>query len=154
MVATVTVARRSGQRNESSSPLERADIQRVVRAFLVVIIILEIGALARWTTYPLYPTEIYGDPSWRFAELESALFHSLGLLSPFLVVLVGFSFLYKWFILDVLKKIGRTLGGKNNLPCGKTASLSFERATTSHKDKTNSAQWEYSAGGAESQAPV
>ena len=152
-LATVTVARRSRQRNESTSPLQRADIKRLIGAFLVIIVILEIGALARWTTYPFYPTEIYGDPSWRFAELESALFHSLGLLSPFLVVLIGFSFFYKWFILDVLKKIGRAIRGNNNLP-SKTAPVSLERATTSHKDKTNSAQWEYSAGGAESEAPV
>src|SRR5206468_8506398 len=153
-LATVTVARRSRQRNESSSPLERADIQRVIGSFLVIIIILEIGALARWTTYPLYPTEIYGDPSWKFAELESALFHSLGLLSPFLVVLVGFSFFYKWFILDVLKKIGRALRGNNSMPSAKTAPVSFERTKTSHNDKTNSAQWEYSAGDSESEAPV
>ncbi|TLY06352.1 MAG: hypothetical protein E6K85_10845, partial [Thaumarchaeota archaeon] len=41
MLATVTVARRSRQRNESSSPLERADIKRVIGAFLVIIVILE-----------------------------------------------------------------------------------------------------------------
>ena len=152
-LGTVTVARRSRQRNESP-PLERADIQRVIGAFLIIIIILEIGALARWTTYPLYPTEIYGDPSWRFAELESALFHSLGLLSPFLVVLVGFSFFYKWFILDVLKKIGRALRGNNNLPPSNIASVSSERTKTIHNDKTNNVQWEYSAGVAESEAPV
>ena len=46
-LAIVTVARRSRQRNESSSPLGRADIHRVIGAFLVIIIILEIGALAR-----------------------------------------------------------------------------------------------------------
>ena len=152
-LVTVTVARRSRQRNESSSPLERADIKRVIGAFLVIIVILEIGALARWTTYPLYPTEIYGDPSWRFAELESALFHSLGLLSPFLVVLIGFSFFYKWFILDVLKKIGRTIRGDNNLP-GKTEPVSSERTKTNRIDTTNTARWEYSDGGAESEAPV
>jgi hypothetical protein len=102
------------------------DIYRVASAFLVIIIILEIGALARWITYPVFPTEIYGDPSWSFAKLESALFHSLGLLSPFLVVLIAFSFFYKWFILDVLKRMARALMGKSDSGTSMPSAKLFE----------------------------
>ncbi|MGI0012565.1 MAG: hypothetical protein ACREBU_03855, partial [Nitrososphaera sp.] len=56
-----------------------------------------------WISYPIFPAEIYSDASWIFAELESALFHTFGLLSPIFVALIAFSFLYKWFILDILR---------------------------------------------------
>ena len=79
--------------------------RRVGVAFLLIIIVIESGALVRWITYPAFPAEMYGDASWKFAGLESALFHSLSLLSPYLVVLIAFSFLYKWYIIDLLKKV-------------------------------------------------
>ncbi len=85
------------------------DGKRVAGAFLLIIIFIEAGALGRWIAYPATGGEIYGDPSWKFAELESALFHSLGLLSPVLVVLLAFSFLYRWYILNGLKRIGQAL---------------------------------------------
>jgi hypothetical protein len=91
---------------ETGRPVRlQPDAIRVAGALLLIIIILEIGAAARWVTYPFFPTEMYSGPSWRFAQLESALFHSLGLLSPFLIVLVAFSFVYKWYILEILGRI-------------------------------------------------
>jgi hypothetical protein len=87
-------------------------VGRVGLAFMLVIIAIEIGAIARWVTYPFMPTEMYGDLSWKFAGLESALFHSFGLLSPYLVVLIAFSFLYKWYIGDLLRKASRIFGGQ------------------------------------------
>lgn len=121
ILAAVTITRKKDGRNNVVSyfPLERADIRKVIGSFLIIIIILEIGALARWISYPIYPTEIYSDSSWRFAQLESSLFHSLGLLSPFLVVLIAFSFLYKWFINDVLKKMRKVLAMKDLDPVRK-----------------------------------
>lgn len=83
------------------------ELYRVGSALLAIIIILEIGALAKWVSHPFFPSEIYseGDPSWRFAELESALFHSLGLLSPYLVALIAFSFFYKWFMPEIFRRL-------------------------------------------------
>ena len=95
--------------------------KRVAAAFLVIVIIIEAAALARWIAYPIIPSEIYSDVSWKFAELESALFHSLGLLSPVFVVLLAFSFLYRWYILDGLKRIGNAI-----VPARKDANLKQE----------------------------
>jgi hypothetical protein len=86
------------------------DGKRVAAMFLGIVIIIEVGALARWIAYPFYPSELYSDLSWKFAELESALFHSLGMLSPVFVVLLAFSFLYRWWILDGLRKVARAMG--------------------------------------------
>jgi len=109
------------------------DIQRIISAFLIIIIILEIGALARWIAYPLFPSELYIDPSWSFAQLESALFHSLGLLSPFLVVLIAFSFFYKWFIRDFFKQLLRNLRG-DKLDSSRVSAKQTEIPSTSRKE--------------------
>src|SRR6185436_7265769 len=82
--------RKMEKRMEESSFIKSVssifDGYRVGAAFLGIIIILEIGAAARWIAYPFYPSEMYGnDLSWRFASLETALFHSMGQLSPALV---------------------------------------------------------------------
>ncbi len=89
----------------------RTDGVKVAAAFLVIMIIMEVGALARWISYPIIPTEIYRDSSWRIAELESGLFHTLGLLSPIFVVLAAFSFLYRWYILDILQRVSHRFQG-------------------------------------------
>jgi|GEM_PF-2091067 len=81
------------------------DGKRVAVLFLTIIIILEIGALARWVAYPIFPSEMYGDPSWKIAELESALFHVFGLLSPVILLLLAFSFLYKDYIRSFIRKL-------------------------------------------------
>jgi hypothetical protein len=129
LVVVAIANRNSTTRGASRSSIRthfNIDIYRVASAFLVIIIILEIGALARWISYPMFPTEIYSDPSWSFAKLESALFHSLGLLSPFLVVLIAFSFFYKWFILDVLKRMARALMGKSDSGTSMPSAKLFE----------------------------
>jgi hypothetical protein len=92
------------------------ELYRVGSALLVIIIILEVGALAKWMTHPFFPSEIYseGDPSWRFAELESALFLSFGLMSPYLVVLIAFSFFYKWFVPDISRRISKAMRPETN----------------------------------------
>lgn len=84
----------------------QVDGKRVLLLFLTIIIILEIGALVRWIAYPIFPSEMYGDQSWKIAELESALFHVFGLLSPVMLVLLAFSFLYKDYIRTLIRKSG------------------------------------------------
>jgi hypothetical protein len=81
------------------------DGRRTALIFLIILTAIELGALARWISYPVHTSEIYGDPSWRFAELESGLFHVFGLLSPVLLVLMVFSFLYKDFISGIMRKV-------------------------------------------------
>jgi hypothetical protein len=77
----------------------------VALVYLVMVIIVEIGALVRWIAYPLVATEIYSEPSWKFASLESSLFQAFDLLSPPLFVLGAFSFVYRWYIISALKRI-------------------------------------------------
>src|SRR5206468_1481758 len=83
------------QKHKKISGLELPGVRRVGVAFLLIIIVIETGALVRWVTYPAFPTEMYSDASWKFARLESALYHTFGLLSPVMIVLIAFSFLYK-----------------------------------------------------------
>jgi hypothetical protein len=98
------------------------DGKRVAGAFLLIVIIIEAGAVGRWIAYPATGGEIYSDPSWKLAELESALFHSLGLLSPVLVVLLAFSFLYRWYILNGIRRVAQAI-----LPAGKATDIRQER---------------------------
>ncbi|MGI0013429.1 MAG: hypothetical protein ACREBU_08330 [Nitrososphaera sp.] len=112
------------------------DGKSVAAAFLMIIIVVEIGALARWISYPAFPAELYSDPSWRFAELESALFHSLGLLSPPLVALIAFSFFYKWYILNVMKRIAQAFQGHHDPH--RTPHKSSERLRTINQSKHES----------------
>lgn len=46
------------------------DGRRTALIFLIILTAIELGAFARWVSYPVFTTEIYGDTSWRFAELE------------------------------------------------------------------------------------
>ena len=91
------------------------DGRRTALIFLIILTAIELGALARWASYPAFPSEIYSDLSWKLAELESGLFHVFGLLSPVLLVLMAFSFLYKDFISGVMRKIvqGKSKDGKS-----------------------------------------
>jgi hypothetical protein len=74
-------------------------------ALLLIIIVIESAALTRWLTYPALPTEMYSDASWKFAKLESALLQTFGLLSPLMIVLIAFSFLYKNYVQNFVSKI-------------------------------------------------
>jgi hypothetical protein len=136
LIVAFTLAGRKHERkiNEPSfyhTARFQIDGTRVAGALLVIIIVLEIGAAARWIVHPFFPTEIYGDPSWSFAKLESALFQSLGLLSPALVVLIGFSFFYKWFLRDVLKKFSHSPEGHDtNNSDEAAASIATEKVRT------------------------
>jgi len=139
IISTSIIANRRtrGKSETSISVSQRFDMRRVMAALLIIIIILEVGALTRWVSYPLYPTEIYSDPSWRFAELESALFHSLALLSPFLVVLIAFSFFYKWFMPDLFKRMTSVVHGRrqNSDQPAYTPSQSPQPTNSEHKVK-------------------
>lgn len=129
LAAEILRRRNTGQPSARPSvlaPLLNLDGRVVAASFLAIIIIIEIGALARWISYPALPTEIYSDPSWRLAELESALFHSMALLSPAFLALIAFSFLYRWFIMDVLKRTHSFLLSRLNLGGSKSAALSPE----------------------------
>lgn len=98
---------RSRSRDSKPNLLSRFELdgRRTALIFLIILTAIELGALATWASYPVFTTEIYGDASWRLAELESGLFHVFGLLSPVLLVLMAFSFLYKDFISGVIRKV-------------------------------------------------
>ena len=118
LLAVTALANRNkaGATESQSFRFSKDELYRVGSALLVIIIILEIGALGKWITHPFFPSEIYseGDLSWRFAELESALFLSFGLMSPYLVVLIAFSFFYKWFVPDISRRISKAMRPETN----------------------------------------
>jgi hypothetical protein len=98
---------RSRFRGARPNLLSKLDLdgKRIALIFLIILTAIELGALVRWMSYPVFTTEVYSDPSWRLAELESGLFHIFGLLSPVLLVLMVFSFLYKDFVSGVIRKL-------------------------------------------------
>ncbi|GBC75405.1 hypothetical protein HRbin06_00723 [archaeon HR06] len=74
---------------------KRIFLKRFFSYLIYLLIILEVGALVRWVTYPIYPTSIYGDFSWHFANLEMQIFYAIGLATPFLFVLLFFWWVVK-----------------------------------------------------------
>lgn len=76
----------------------------VAIGFLLTAIVIEALALGRWVTYPAFPTPMYGDISWKYAKLESALYNSFAKLSPVLLVLIAFSFLFRNAILEIVRR--------------------------------------------------
>ena len=73
----------------------RLKLHIVAVTTLILIIGFEAVALLRWLSYPIFPSPIYGDWSWKVAELESQIFHSFGLFSPMIMLLILTAFLYK-----------------------------------------------------------
>jgi hypothetical protein len=124
VAAGLTKIRKRAAGNMTFKPQISVDCSKFAAVFLGIIIIIEVGALARWISYPVYPTEIYTDPSWRVAELESALFHSFGLLSPILLVLIAFSFLYRWYMPRILLRTYNVFRGRVILGAAATAQRS------------------------------
>ncbi|HJS82030.1 MAG TPA: hypothetical protein VJ742_04260, partial [Nitrososphaera sp.] len=79
----------------------------VAMVYLGIVIAVEVGALGRWLSYPAIPTEIYGDPSWALALLESSLFQVFDLLSPVLFIVAALSFVYRWYVPALVNRIFR-----------------------------------------------
>jgi hypothetical protein len=141
LVASVLLAATLSRREREKPPslltvLANVNGSKVAAVLLGIIIIIEIGALARWISYPASDTEIYGDPSWMLAELESALFHSFGLLSPVLVSLIAFSFFFKWFMPDLLRKVTDIVAPQHSIGKGKVAPLNKVRHNVDHVNET------------------
>jgi hypothetical protein len=90
--------------------------KRVIGAILISIILLETVAASRWAAALFLPvTDIYSgtDPFSHIARLESALFHSLGILSPILVMFLAFSFVFKWYIPEIANRVSTYLFKQN-----------------------------------------
>jgi hypothetical protein len=81
--------------------------------YLGIVIAVEVGALGRWLSYPVFPTEIYGNQSWAVASLEAALFQVFDLLSPVILILAAFSFVYRWYVPAGLNKLIHRKGSRD-----------------------------------------
>lgn len=55
-------------------------------------------ALVRWVIYPVFPSPIYGDFSWKFSDLETHTFYLLGFVSPALLLAVAFSYVIRYLL--------------------------------------------------------
>jgi len=82
----------------------REKLPHMCSYFILILAAIEAISLIRWLLYPIYPTPLYGDPSWHFPYLEMQLFYISGLLTPYLLVL-----LYFWWLIrplaDLLPKV-------------------------------------------------
>lgn len=130
--------RRSGGNTRRWISALSMDARRVAVALLLVISILEVASLARWIAYPGFPDKIYGDESWRFAELESALFHSFGVLSPQILVLTSFAFLYRQQVLSSLDRLTR----RKSPPLGDEEKVLENKTSWKWDDKSRKAESE------------
>lgn len=58
-----------------------------------ILLIIELLSLARWISYPFYPSPSYGDPSWLAVHVETALFYLPAAVAPIVLVVAMFSWL-------------------------------------------------------------
>lgn len=107
----------------------KEEARTIIRAILTGIILLEAIATTRWLAAAFfYPTDVIYNSTDLFSQitrLESAFFHSLGMLSPILLILISFSFAYKWYISEAICRIQAYLSKqsqrKNNSDNGQVA---------------------------------
>jgi hypothetical protein len=76
----------------------------IVNAVLIFAITFEALALVRWLTFPILPTDMFGDVSWRLSELETKIHYLIGIASPILLVLLALSFLPRYVIGQIMIK--------------------------------------------------
>jgi hypothetical protein len=107
---------------KNTPKLAGSEAKLAVCAFLSMLVMMESLALARWAVHPAAPTEAYSDTSWSPARLESSLFHSFALLSPWLALLASFAFLYRPHFSMLFATLGRRRNAAgNNEVIAKTA---------------------------------
>jgi hypothetical protein len=82
--------------------------------FFILLIVIEIGSLLRWITYPIYPTQIYGDWTWHFAKLQTQLFYTIGSFSPLLMALLILCWISYPVLRHIIRMILRLLRLENN----------------------------------------
>lgn len=86
-----------GRRNDKEQEEEEKVSSRINRNSLVlsltaVFLVIELASLFAWIGYPAFPSRIYSNTYWTGATLGGTLFYTFGLLSPFLAVLLFFSY--------------------------------------------------------------
>ncbi len=69
---------------------------------LFVLLAIEFLSLARWSSYPFYPSTPYQDPSWWPVHLETELFYLPAALTPLVFVVTLFS----WVVIPLRRYIG------------------------------------------------
>jgi hypothetical protein len=74
---------------------------RIARDFIIILILLTLEATVRWVTLPVWPAQPTGDWAWQIATLEGELFDVLGLVSPYVAVL-----LLIWWAVRYLARFG------------------------------------------------
>jgi MFS family permease len=79
---------------------KRIAINRLVTSLLIIAIVFEFIAFITWLAYPFIGGRVYGDNKWVFARLESAVFYITGLSSPFIALLIFFSYVYTPLLKD------------------------------------------------------
>jgi hypothetical protein len=91
------------KKDKDKRRLIKHELKVIFLYLLLILIVIQIGALTRWITYPIYPTKIYSDFSWHFANLEMQLFYITGLATPVLLVLLFFWWAAKPIFVPILK---------------------------------------------------
>jgi len=80
------------------------ELKQFFEVFIQFLIVVEALSLLRWLTYPVFPTEIYSDPSWFLPRLESFMFFFFESTLGNLIIL-SFIFSFTVFILPYISRI-------------------------------------------------
>jgi hypothetical protein len=80
------------KREEKPSRINRDSL---ILALTGLFLAIGVSSLFTWIAYPAFPSRIYSNTYWAGATLEATLFYTFGLLSPFLAVLLFFSYAFR-----------------------------------------------------------
>jgi len=88
--------RREGKKDdEGEAKLSRINRDSLILSLTGLFLAIGVSSLITWIGYPAAPSRIYSNPYWAGATLEATLFYTFGLLSPFLAVLLFFSYAFR-----------------------------------------------------------
>lgn len=95
---------------------------------LLVLLAIELLSLARWISYPFYPSISFEDSSWWAVHLETRLFYIPAGLAPLVFAVTIFS----WIVTSLIRYLGvagvRVRIGRRVMALWRGRKISFERS--------------------------
>lgn len=89
-------ARKRGEgKKEGEETSTRINRDSLILSLAGLFLAIGLSSLLTWIGYPAFPSRIYSSTFWAGATLEATLFYTFGLLSPFLAVLLFFSYAFR-----------------------------------------------------------
>ena len=78
-------------------------LSRVGFVILLITLVIESYTFARWITYPIIFSQIYGNLSWKIPEIESNLYYVTSWVFPVIVMLIGLGFIFRPLVHPIIK---------------------------------------------------